>query len=120
MHCASVCVGVVDYVDSRYRGSDMRLRYAVSDAEAFSRYASAISNDVPENSESHLLLTDRDAIADNLNTAFASIAKIKGLELFLLYLSGHGELLNAGGWFCLADAKPGQPSLTGSMIRRLL
>jgi hypothetical protein len=45
-----------EYIDSRYRSSDMRLRYAASDAEAFSRYAAAISNDVSASSEFHHLL----------------------------------------------------------------
>jgi uncharacterized caspase-like protein len=121
MRCASVCVGIVDYSDPRYRGSEMRLRYAASDAEAFSRYATAISDNAPATSDHHVLLIDRDATAANLNSAFASVAKLEALQLFLLYLSGHGELGHtSGGWFCLADATSGQPSLTGSMLRTLL
>src|SRR3982074_208348 len=99
MRCASVCVGVVDYVDAHYRESELHLRHATSDAKAFFRYTKAISDDAPDDSELHHLLADRDATAQKLDAAFASVEKAKRLELFLLYLSGHGELGDAtGGW----------------------
>ncbi|MET4214572.1 caspase family protein [Bradyrhizobium sp. LA2.1] len=66
-------------------------------------------------------MTDRNATTANLNSAFASLARLESLQLFLLYLSGHGELDHAsGGWFCLPDAQFGQPSLTGAMLRELI
>jgi hypothetical protein len=43
------------------------------------------------------------------------------LDLFFLYLSGHGEVGPDGsGWFCLAEAEPGRSSLNGSAIDECL
>jgi Caspase domain len=121
MRCASVCVGIVDYIDAYYRQSELHLRYAASDAKAFARYTKAISDEASDDREMHHLLVDREATTDNLDAAFASIVKLKRLELFLLYLSGHGERGDpSGGWFCLANAELGRPSLNGLKIRSLL
>ena len=119
MLCASVSVGVVDYADPSYTGSDMRLRYAVRDAEAFHRYVSL--GWPPGNKPRHVLLRDREAVVTRLMAAVAAVGEDGPLDLFFLYLSGHGEVSADGsGWFCLADAEPGLPSLDGAGIDQCL
>lgn len=121
VRCASICVGIIAYEHAHYRESDMRLLYAVKDAEAFHRYASTAFD---EHGSRHHLLTDS---AAKFNLVERTIADLQGLgrfELLIVYLSGHGELpesnASAGGWFCLADAVPGVPSLDRFAIDRLL
>lgn len=118
MRCASIAVGIVDYADNAYSRNEMRLRYAVGDAEAFHRYVSLCwPADIPQ----HHLLRDRDGSITNLETAVASVKNYGYVDLFFLYLSGHGEVARDGsGWFCLSDAQPEQPSLSGVDIDRLL
>jgi hypothetical protein len=119
LRCASVSVGIVGYLDPYYRGSQMALRYAVSDAEAFHRYMCLAWP--PADTPQHSLISDGDAIYDRLEGAIAAAAEGSPLDLFVLYLSGHGELGKEGtGWFCLSDARPGQTSLDGAALDRCL
>ncbi|MCA6115228.1 caspase family protein [Bradyrhizobium sp. WSM 1738] len=115
MRCASISIGIVDYQDAYYRSSSMRLKYAVEDAEAFHRYASAAwsgSNHV------HIVLPrEGEPTRRGVETAFATISCAGAFDLFLVYMCGHGEI---DGWFCLADAHPGSASLDGPMIDALL
>ena len=114
MRCASVSVGIVDYADPSYGSSEMRLRYAVGDAEAFHRYMS-VGWPSGDNGR-HFLLRDREAVIGRLTEAVATAAD-GPLDLFFLYLSGHGDVSADGsGWFCLADAQSGLPSLDGAVI----
>ena len=118
MRCASISVGVVDYVDPRYRNSDMKLRYSSDDAAAFNRYASTAWVD---KADIHLPFPDRQATAAAVDGAFWHISSGGHFDLLLVYLSGHGELGQGGlGWFCLADASPGLPSLDATALDRLL
>jgi len=119
MRCASLSIGIVDYHDPNYTASDMRLRYARGDAEAFHRY---VSLGWPLGAESgHFLLCDREATMGSVRDAFDAISASGPFDLFFLYLSGHGEIAADGsGWFCLADALPGQPSFDGAAIDRCL
>jgi hypothetical protein len=117
---ASICLGVVDYVSDHYRKSDRALRFAVSDATAFFNYTKAIS-DAPNDSATNHLIINAAATYDKLEQAVASIETLGNLELFILYLSGHGEVDDhALGWFCLVDAEPGVPSLGREKLRALL
>src|SRR5262245_55327007 len=119
MRCASVSIGIVDYANPFYSGSDMRLRYSVGDAEAFHRYMSLgwPSGDKPR----HVLLRDREAVIGRLMAGVAAVGGDGPLDLFVLYLSGHGEVSTDGaGWFCLADAKPCFPSLDSAAIDQCL
>jgi hypothetical protein len=119
MRCSSVSVGIVDYAHPFYSESAMRLRYAVGDARAFHRYVSLAWPS--EDRNQHHLLRDREADIVRLEAAVADIGANGSLDLFFLYLSGHGELGTDGsGWFCLADAQPSQPSLHGAAIDHCL
>jgi Caspase domain len=118
MRCASVSVGIVDYLDPYYSTSEMRLRYAVGDAEAFHRYMS-LGWPSGHNSR-HVLLRDLAAVIGRFETAVASVCADGPLDLFVLYLSGHGEVSADGsGWFCL-DAQLRLPSLDCTTIDRCL
>ncbi len=119
MRCASVSIGIVEYLDLAYTTSDMRLRYAIGDAEAFHQYVSLgwPADAAPE----HELFRDSDATIGRIREHFAAISGGGHLDLFFLYLSGHGEVGPDGsGWFCLTDAEPGRPSLDGAEIDRWL
>lgn len=120
MRCGSVSIGIVDYVAARYRESDLKLRYAVSDAVAFHRYVSAAWNGT--NAEIyHRLITNRNAVQGVVETEVGQLANNGPFDLFFLYLTGHGEVgAGSTGWFCLADATPGSPSLDGPRLDRLL
>jgi Caspase domain len=121
VRCASICVGIIAYEDRHYRESDKRLLHAVEDAEAFHRYTSTAFD---EKDSRHYLLTDSSANFSGINRTFLKLKEEGHFEFLIFYLSGHGELLEedtaAGGWFCLADAVPGAPSLNRSAIDRLL
>src|SRR5215468_2864128 len=109
MRWASIAVGVTDYASEYYRHSDMRLRFAADDARAFARYATLGGGDSSQNAPLHRLLIDREATIDRLTSAFSDLASAGPTDVFFLYLSGHGEEGSVdGGWFCLADAQPGQ------------
>jgi hypothetical protein len=118
MLCASVSLGVVNYLNMQY--SDiMRLNYAVSDAQAFYKYVCQAWPDHPEN---HVVLVDQEA---TLEAIANSVNELQGLsrtfDVFFLYLSGHGEINEGGdGWFCLWDAVPGKPSLNSKALDSLL
>jgi Caspase domain len=120
MRCASISIGIVDYADPAYAGSDMRLRYAVGDAEAFHRYVS-LAWPSPDNAR-NLLLRDREAaVPEDVLGAVQAVAAHGPLDLFILYLSGHGEAgLDGRGWFCLSNARPGTPSLDSEGIDRCI
>src|SRR6266851_1424927 len=115
MRCASVSVGIVEYAHRSYSTSDMRLRYAVGDAKAFHRY---VSLGWPSaEGRRHVLLCDKEATFGRLREAVASVSDGGPLDLFFLYLSGHGEMTSDGaGWFCIADAEPGVPSFDAAAI----
>ena len=117
MRVASIAVGIVDYRDPRLVASSARLEFAAEDARAFHRYAVAAW---PEPEHVHLLIVDAEATSSALDDAFSRIAASGTFDLFLLYLSGHGETDQQWGWFCLADADSGSPSLTGATLDRLL
>lgn len=121
MRCASICLGVVDYVSDHYRQSSLALRFAASDAEAFFQYSKAIS-DARDDAARHHLIVNGDANFITLNKAFASVESIGSLDLFILYLSGHGEVDgDAFGWFCLVDARPEFRALTvGNFVTCLI
>lgn len=97
----------------------MGLRYAVSDAQAFHRYMSLAWPS--EDSSPHLLISDRGATFDLFEAAIAAVAAGGPLDLFVLYLSGHGEIGRTGaGWFCFSDARRGHASLDGVALDRCL
>ncbi len=117
MRTASIAVGIENYVDPLLASSQSRLHYATDDASGFHRYASSAWS-----SEQclHLCLLDNEADQNGLEQAFRTVKSSGSLDLFLLYLSGHGEVQGREGWFCLADAVTGQHSLTSADIDRLL
>jgi len=118
MRYASISIGIVEYRARYYHESNMRLRFAASDAIAFHRYLEQATS--PEDSR-HILITDSEASSDSVSAAFAQLAHGGQVEVFILYLSGHGERGNDnGGWFCLADAEPGTCSLGGEQLDTLL
>ena len=95
------------------------MRYAVTDAGAFNAYARAALGTTSD--EHHQLLTDRGATAAAIDQAATKLAHLGRFDLLLVYLSGHGDRDATGrGWFCLADAKPGSPSLDAARLDRLL
>lgn len=117
MRVASIALGIVAYPDPRLNSSQARLHFAVEDALAFHRYVTtAWSGD----QDRHLYLMDQEADRNGIQQAIGTVAASGPLDLFLLYLSGHGEVRAHEGWFCLADAVSGEPSLTSSEIDRLL
>lgn len=117
MRVASISVGIVAYSDPRLATNAARLQFAVDDARAFHRYAKAAW---AQQEHIHLLLTDGGASLATLSNAFEQVAVAGGFDLFLLYLSGHGETNDGRGWFCLVDAASGSPSLTVSELDALL
>ena len=98
----------------------MRLRYAVGDAEAFHRYAS-LAWPSPDNA-GNLLLRDREAaVTEDVLAAVEAVASEGPLDLFILYLSGHGEAgIDGRGWFCLSSARPGSLSFDSEAIDRCI
>ena len=117
MRVASLAVGIVDYRDARLSASLAKLQFAAEDARAFHRYAAAAW---PGPEHLHLLIVDAEAGDQGVEDAFRAVAAAGDLDLFLLYLSGHGETGEHGGWFCLADARSGSPSLDSARLDRLL
>lgn len=118
LRCASISVGIVDYAHAHYRASEMRLQYAADDARAFSRYAVIAGGG---DDGLHRVIPDSEATEDRVAAAFAELATAKDIDVFFLYLSGHGERGDAGcGWFCLVDAQPGIRSLDGRRLDELL
>ncbi|MGY8662411.1 hypothetical protein Q3C01_08590 [Bradyrhizobium sp. UFLA05-109] len=120
MLVASISVGIGQYLREEYSKSDMRLLYAQDDARAFSLYARG-ADDGGGPDERHRLLVDDQAEWQHIAEAAAEIVSRGRPDLFVLYLSGHGEagLAPVGGWFCLFDARAGDPSLTGARIDEL-
>lgn len=109
MRCASISVGIVAYEHESYRESSMRLLYAAEDAVAFHQYAST-AWDGP--GDEHRLLADEQASSAAVERAFSELVASGRFDILLVYLSGHGEVGRDGsGWFCLSDARPGEPSL---------
>lgn len=120
MRYASISVGIVDYEAAHYRESSMRLRYASGDAVAFHRYIEH-AFPCPAGGHDHTLINDRAATNAGVTAAFAQLGKSGQCDVFILYLSGHGEAgAGDGGWFCLADAAPGICSLGGALLDSLL
>ncbi|MHC4049194.1 hypothetical protein [Bradyrhizobium sp. 25ACV] len=121
MRTTSISVGIGQYLHEEYAKSDMRLHFAQDDARAFSLYAKG-ADDLDDNDARHRLLVDGEADWDRVRAAATQIAAAGRPDLFMLYLSGHGEAgaTATGGWFCLVDAEPGVPSLTGPRIDELL
>jgi uncharacterized caspase-like protein len=67
------------------------------------------------------VLLDREVTMGRVRELFTAISNGGPLDLFFLYLSGHGEVgADGSGWFCLADAEPGRSSLNGSVIDEYL
>jgi hypothetical protein len=117
MRVASIALGIIAYPDPRLASSQARLHFSTDDALAFHRYVmTAWSGD----RNLHLCLLDLEADRIGLEQAIGTVAAAGPLDLVLLYLSGHGEVHAHEGWFCLADAASGEPSLTSSEIDRLL
>ena len=119
MKCASVSVGIAHYSQPHYNASNLRLKYAASDARAFHCYASTAWDD---RQSVHLLYTDDDANLASVRAALDRIQDAGRLDVFVLYLSGHGELATdlRSGWFCLADARKGVSSLDGQTLDGML
>jgi hypothetical protein len=118
LRVASISIGIGNYKDRKYRESTAQLKYAQSDAEAFSKYAQGADDDKTDIAARHKLLIDSKACLEELRAASDAISSAGGLDLFMLYLSGHGEPGSqaGGGWFCLFDAEGGQSSLTADLI----
>lgn len=117
MRVASIALGIGAYADPNLASSQARLHFAAADALAFHRYVTAAwSGD----RDLHLCFIDREADRNGLERAIGTVAAAGSLDLFLLYLSGHGEVRAHEGWFCLADAAGGEPSLTSAEIDRFL
>lgn len=119
MKCASVSVGIARYSQPHYNASTLRLKYAASDARAFHHYASTAWDD---RQSVHLLYTDRHASIASVRGALNRIRNAGSFDVFVLYLSGHGELDTdrQRGWFCLADARTGISSLDGPTLDEML
>jgi hypothetical protein len=122
LRAASISVGIGDYLHKEYRESAMLLKYAVGDARAFSLYARGADDDSDGAERRHQLLTDGQATWERMLTAAEGITTEGRLDLFTIYLSGHGEAGDgaAGGWFCLVDAEAGKPGLTANRLDELL
>ncbi len=97
----------------------MRLHHAASDARAFHHY---VSTAWKGDEHRHSLLVDRKATGASVARVFQEMESAGSFDLFFAYLSGHGELHPNGrtGWFCLSDARPGEPGLDGASIERFL
>lgn len=117
MRVASIALGIAAYPDPVLASRQARLHFAAEDAYAFHRYMStAWSGD----GDLHLCLIDEKAGRIELEQAIEKVAAVGPIDLFILYLSGHGEVLAHQGWFCLADSRAGEPGLTSAEIDRLL
>ncbi len=119
MKCASVSVGIARYSQPHYNASALRLKYAASDAKAFHQYASTAWDD---RQSVHLLYTDYDASVASVRDALNRVRNAGRFDVFILYLSGHGELDTDRqcGSFCLADARKGVSSLDGPTLDEML
>ncbi len=118
MRIGVLAVGVEDYKDPVYGASDLRLKYAAKDAQSFASYAeiawlgAEVATVVP--------LLDRSATVENFGQVLSKFQP-ESLDLFILYLAGHGDHADGGGaWFCLSDALPGRPNLTIDLIDEAL
>lgn len=121
MNCASLCVGIIDYAHPIYGASVTRLRHAVSDALAFSNYLRGAFPEVGVGESLHRTLMDSEGLASRIEEEINDIGARADLQVFVLYLAGHGEQgQGQGGWFCLHDAQPSSPSLDGQALQRLL
>jgi molecular chaperone DnaK len=113
-----LAVGVENYEDPAYGTSDLRLKYAAKDAQSFASYAQVAWSDVEVATIVPLL--DRGATLKGFEDAVATFPP-GSLDLFILYLAGHGDrAAGRGAWFCLSDARPGQPNLTIAIIDEAL
>lgn len=120
MRIGSLCIGIVDYEHAAYGLSSRRLRFATSDARAFSDYLKSASAGV-DGEQAHRLLLDRDATLPNAHARLLELAALGEFDLFVLYLAGHGERGDSdGGWFCLADARPALRSFDAAALERAL
>lgn len=119
MVTGSLVIGIQDYAHRHYRESHNRLRYATSDAYDFHAYVRSAWENKSE--ASNQLLIDRNASISSLEHSANQLVKLGKLDLLLVYLSGHGEQEGDNyGWFCLADAEPGVPSLDSGLLDKLL
>ena len=110
----------IHYASEYYRTSEMRLRFAADDERAFWRYA-MLAGGAESDTRLHRLLLDREATFDRLSSAVSELAAAGPVDVFFLYLSGHGEQVGPEvGWFCLADAQPARLSLGGTVLDDLL
>jgi Caspase domain len=116
---ASLAIGIADYVHQEYRESHNRLLFAAEDAVAFDAYVRAAWGTVSP--EHHRLLLDRSATLESVEAAATTLSMLGRIDVLLVYLSGHGATDGHGrGWFCLADAEPGKPSLDATLLERIL
>jgi hypothetical protein len=113
-----LAVGVEDYEDPAYGTSDLRLKYAANDAQSFASYAQIAWVDAEVATIVPLL--DRGATLKSFDDAVSAFPP-GSLDLFILYLAGHGDRgAGRGAWFCLSDARPGHPNLTIAIIDEAL
>ena len=88
---------------ANYRDRALQLRYAAGDAQALvetlRRQGQRLFTTIAVRS-----LLDRDATLANLETAFQDLAgKVQGHDVFVLYLAGHGVILDGEYYFIPAD-----------------
>ncbi|WP_172643832.1 caspase family protein [Rhizobium leguminosarum] len=103
-----------DYEDPAYGTSDLRLKYAAKDAHSFASYAEVAWSNVE--AATIVPLLDRGATLGSFDDAVSKFPP-GSVDLFVLYLAGHGDqVAGRGAWFCLSDARPGQPNLTVAII----
>jgi WD40 repeat protein len=106
----AVVVGTADYI-----GTEIDLRYAAKDAEAFSQALAVAADRLLEKEHVHIqtLSTDRPGAGDrptraNIEAAFKQIvARARPTDLLVVYLSGHGVAPQGSDeyYYLTADAR---------------
>jgi len=114
-----VMVGVSNYQDTFLDTGDMKIVYPTADARAIAasfeqQTGNHFSSIVP------LVLTDGQATLASVKNALAGLGQTKPSDVVVLYLAGHGEILNNDWNFITVDGHLKQTDLTSATLREAL
>ena len=116
---ASVAIGINGDGYEHDWTAGLPMAFAAADAARFDRYVRRAWPNARE--ERLVLLLNRKATRQAIQSAFQTITEAGGAELLLVYLSGHGvDLGPAGAAFCTADGSPTKPGLSSQDLYDLL
>jgi hypothetical protein len=118
LRVASVAVGIDRYPAGFFEAGERPLRFAGADARRIHEYIADCWPDSPAGCH-ELLINDAASMA-GLRAAFARLRQLGPFDMLWLYLSGHGRLRGAAGWFCTVTALSGVPDLDAGALDSLL